>query len=159
MNINKMKGFRLNIELTDTEARRYGINLEGLAKLASGAILKQVPTAKIALEALTQNPQTQSTMVWNTRSSVLIINGLQVPLTKYEEILMELLIDNLNQYVAYPTINMAIHGKYGDAIAPAHLRVTVNRLRNKMGIHRDMLTTSRAHGYALREGDSQLTII
>jgi DNA-binding response OmpR family regulator len=155
---NRFIGFEITVEVSELEALKHGINLQGLSQLASEAIRIKVPTAKIQQVGLTEKPKQNNSWIWDTTKKTLICNGREIHLTKMEEVIFDLLAKRHNDYVSYAEMLAIVETEVRGMGAPSHMRVVMHRLRNKLGFDRNLIRTDRQSGYSLRTSDNRLTI-
>jgi two-component system OmpR family response regulator len=83
-------------------------------------------------------------LVYNTKSFKLTYNDEEVPLSKTEKEIMDLLIKHKNQVVSVEMFQDAIWGEYVD---PANIRVQINNLRKKLPVN--VIQNRRGIGYII----------
>lgn len=148
--MNTLKGFEVRVEIPESEALAYGFTLAELAKIATSHIQAQVPTAKLYTTAMVNAPKVMPNIRWDKTKKALYLNTREVALTRTEEIIFARLAETPDIFVSYAEIVALIESNVKPITSPTHLRVTMHRLRAKLGLARTLIRTDRENGYTLR---------
>jgi DNA-binding response OmpR family regulator len=141
------KGFTITVSMTEDEAKKQGAPLGRLATSIGAEIASRVKSDNVAVDLIYTTPHKEQ-FVWRTDKPFINVSGVDVVLPKRDRDLLAILLA-AEDYVSLDTIGDLLASR-GYLSSHAHIRVQINRLRNRLGVYGDCIVAGRSLGYRFK---------
>jgi DNA-binding response OmpR family regulator len=158
--INQDQAHKFKMMMQIPESYRY--DLDQVTKIAIRAMELALPQVNFDLMPLTKTQTSKSNeslnVVWHSKRSALVVNGIEQRLNRVEEVIMDRLTITPNEYVSYPELLAILQTEAREIRSANSLRVHLHRLRKKIG-DVAIIHTDKEFGYSLRTHDGRVRIV